>query len=67
METTSLPTVQQIEADLKAAGINPAGIYASLPKMIVEAIDTVRQFGLTYWEQQTCAGETVKRIVLNYA
>jgi len=58
----------EIINELKKEGIRIDGdLFANLPTMIENAIETVRSLGMEYWLKNTTAGPRIKRIVSKLA
>jgi hypothetical protein len=55
---------EQIEIELSKSGISTKGSLSEMPKIIFDAINTVKEFGFEYWLKRTTTGSTVKQIVL---
>ena len=55
----------EIIAKLAQVGISPVGIYATMPQIIEDAIDTIKTFGIEHWEKQTSTGPAVKKVILS--
>ena len=57
----------KMSAELNAINIRPIGVYASLPYIMAEAVETVKMFGYDTWSANSCLGNALKAIVKKYA
>ena len=57
----------KITQELKSLNINPAGCYASLPKIMSEAVIDSKLFGFEAWSNNSCLGSALKEIVKKYS
>jgi len=59
--------ITKMTEELKSLNINPVGSYATLPRIMSEAVIDSKLFGFETWANNSCLGSALKAIVKKYA